>query len=308
MTSPSFIVSLPNAEVRSWLGEAPDGVQFVEWDLSGPPPVDAIDIVVPPYMGAAQRLGALSHVRAQLVQSLSIGYDGVEAVLPPGNIYANAASVHEASTAEMAMALTLSAQRAIPDFVRAAEKGHWAPQLRASLADREVLLVGYGGVGRAIEERLIAFEVTITRVASHERTDERGTIHATSSLPQLLSSAEIVIIAVPLSKSTTRLVDDDFLSSMRDGALLVNVSRGQVADTDALVRHASSGRLRFALDVVDPEPLPDGHPLFALENVLISPHVGGATTAMPPRAKRLLLEQIRRVQHEETPLNVVLRS
>ncbi len=308
MTSPSFIVSLPNAEVRSWLGEAPDGVQFVEWDLSGQPPVDTINIVVPPYMGAAQRLGALSHVRAQLVQSLSIGYDGVEAILPPGNVYANAASVHEASTAEMAMALTLSAQRAIPDFVRAAEKGHWAPQPRASLADREVLLVGYGGVGRAIEERLIAFEVTITRVARHERTDERGTIHATSSLPQLLSSAEIVIIAVPLSKSTTRLVDDDFLSSMRDGALLVNVSRGQVANTDALVRHASSGRLRLALDVVDPEPLPDGHPLFALENVLISPHVGGATTAMPPRAKRLLLEQIRRVQHEETPLNVVLRS
>ncbi|MBW4077570.1 MAG: 2-hydroxyacid dehydrogenase [Acidobacteria bacterium] len=308
MTSHRLIVSLPNSEVRSWLGEAPEDVDFIEWDLSEPPPLDVIDIVVPPYMGGTTRLAALSKVRTQLVQSLSIGYDGVAAVLPPGNVYANAASVHEASTAELALALVLSAQRAIPDFVRAAEKGHWAPQVRPSLADREVLLIGYGGVGRAIEERLIAFEVSITRVAGHEREDERGTIHGVASLPELLARADIVIVAVPLTPGTTRLVDDDFLNSMRDGALLVNVARGRVADTDAMVRHASSGRVRLALDVVDPEPLPDGHPLFALENVLISPHVGGATSAMQPRAKRLLLEQIGRVRRGETPLNVVLRS
>ncbi|MHB1209232.1 MAG: 2-hydroxyacid dehydrogenase [Acidimicrobiales bacterium] len=308
MVSHRLLVSLPNSEVRSWIGEAPEGVDFIEWDFSGPPPVDVIDIVVPPYMGGPARLAALSHVTSQLVQSLSIGYDGVAEVLPPGNVYANAASVHEASTAELALALVLSAQRAIPDFVRAAERGHWAPQFRPSLADREVLLIGYGGVGRAIEERLVAFEVSITRVASHERKDERGTIHGVASLPELLARADIVIVAVPLTPETTGLVNDDFLTSMRDGTLLVNVARGQVADTDALVRHASSGRLRFALDVVEPEPLPDGHPLFALENVLISPHVGGATTAMQPRAKRLLLEQIGRVLRGETPLNVVLRS
>ncbi|MHB1088778.1 MAG: 2-hydroxyacid dehydrogenase [Acidimicrobiales bacterium] len=308
MTSTRLVVSVPNEEVRSWLGDAPSDVDFFEWDLTGPAPADVIDIVVPPYMGGTARLSALAAVSCQLVQSLSIGYDGVAAVLPPGNVYANAASVHEASTAELALALVLAAQRAIPDFVRAAQAGHWAPQVRASLCDREVLLIGYGGVGRAIEERLIAFEVSITRVAGHARVDERGTIHDVTSLPELLARADIVIVAVPLSSATTKLIDDDFLAAMRDGALLVNVARGQVADTDALVRHASSGRLRLALDVVDPEPLPDGHPLFALENVLISPHVGGATTAMQPRVKRLLLDQIGRVQRGETPRNVVLRS
>ncbi len=308
MTSTRLVVSLPNSEVRSWLGEAPEGVDFVQWDLSGPPPFETIDIVVPPYMGASTRLASLSMVSAQLIQSLSIGYDGVAETLPPRNVYANAASVHEASTAELALALVLSAQRAIPDFVRAGERGHWAPQVRPSLADREVLLVGYGGVGRAIEDRLTPFEVSITRVATHERSDERGTIHGVASLMALLARADIVIIAVPLSKETTRLVNEEFLAAMRDDALLVNVARGQVADTNALVRHASSGRLRLALDVVDPEPLPQGHPLFGLSNVLISPHIGGATTAMQPRVKRLLLEQIGRVQRGETPLNVVLRS
>jgi len=303
-----LLVSLPDAEVRSWLGQAPDGVDFIEWNLSGAAPSNVIDVVVPPYMGGPSRLASLAGVKTRLVQSLSIGYDGVAAALPPGHVYANAASVHEASTAELALALVLAAQRGIPDFVRAASRGVWAPEFRPSLADRRVLLVGYGGVGRAIEQRLVAFEVAMTRVAHRERFDELGTIHAVASLPELLPDADIVIVAVPLTPDTTRLVDDHFLAAMHDGALLVNVARGQVADTDALVRHASSGRLRLALDVVDPEPLPDGHPLFALENVLISPHVGGATSAMQPRAKRLLLEQIARVQRGEPPVNVVLRS
>lgn len=308
MTTPRLLVSLPNSEVRTWLGEAPEGVEFIEWDLAGPAPVDVIDIVVPPYMGGPSYLPALEGVRIQLVQSLSIGFDGVKEVLPRGLVYANAASVHEASTAELTLALILAAQRGIADFVRAASSGTWAPEFRPSLADRRVLLIGYGGVGRAIEERLLAFEVEIERVAHRARSDERGLIHSMQELPQLLARADIVVIAVPLTPETTGLVDDNFLTMMRDDSLLVNIARGKVADTEALLTHASSGRLRFALDVVDPEPLPDGHPLFALANVLISPHVGGATTAMQPRAKRLLLEQIVRVQRGDRPINIVLRS
>jgi phosphoglycerate dehydrogenase-like enzyme len=124
----------------------------------------------------------------------------------------------------------------------------------------------------------------------------------------LLPGADVVIIAVPLNDSTTHLVDDAFLTAMHDGALLVNIARGPVADTQAILDHASSGRLRFALDVTDPEPLPDGHPLFALENVLISPHVGGATSAAIPRLVRLVKEQIERLRHGEEPLNVVIRT
>jgi phosphoglycerate dehydrogenase-like enzyme len=306
MTTP-LLVSVPGKTLRKAIGDI-DGVEFIEWDLSGPPPVPTLDIVIQPYMGATKKLGALSGVTTRLVQSQSIGYDGVDEVLPPGNVFANAATVHETSTAELTLALILASQRGIADFVRAAGEGRWAPARYASLADRTVLLLGYGGVGKAIEERLLPFEVNVVRVATRARTDERGPIHAIDELPELLPEADIVVVVVPLNEGTTGLVDENFLTQMKDGALLVNIARGLVADTAAIVRSAESGRLRFALDVTDPEPLPDGHPLFALPNVLISPHVGGATTAMMPRMARLAREQIERMLRGDEPVNVVLRT
>ena len=313
--SPRLLVTVPGATLRRALertpGGVPDGVEVLEWDLEGPPPVASgrrIDLVVPPYMGAAARLGALAGVDVGLVQSQSIGYDDIADALPPGHVFANAASVHETSTAELTLALVLAAQRGIPDFVRAASDGRWAPARHESLADRRVLLLGYGGVGRAIEERLAPFEVDLTRVASHARDDAAGRIHGIDELPQLLPVAEIVIVGVPLDDATTGLVGREFLAALPDGALVVNIARGRVADTDAIFAEATSGRLRFALDVTDPEPLPDGHPLFALPNVLISPHVGGASTAMMPRMARLLRRQIERMLRGEAPLNVVLRT
>lgn len=302
-----IVVSLPSTALREALGDVPDGVEIVSWDLTTPPPRQTIDIVVPPYLGG-QKLDALDGVTTRLIQSQLIGYDGVDGSLPPGHVYANAATVHETSTAELTVALILAAQRGIPDFVRAAAGGTWAPKLHESLADRTVLLIGYGGVGRAIEARLLPFETTVVRVARSARTDERGGIHALDQLADLLPQADIVVVAVPLGESTARLVDDEFLSRMRDGALLVNIARGGVADTDALLAHAASGRLRLALDVTDPEPLPDGHPLFGLPNVLISPHVGGASTAMMPRMAALLHRQIERLLGGDEPENVVLRS
>ena len=306
MTDP-LLVSVPGKTLRTAIGDI-DGVEFVEWDLSGPAPADAFDIVITPYMGTTDKLSALDGVATKLVQSQSIGYDGVDEILPAGNVFANASSVHETSTAELTLALILAAQRGIPDFVRAASEGRWAPARYASLADRSVLLLGYGGVGKAIEERLLPFEVNIVRVATRSRTDERGQIHGIDELPELLPQADIVIVGVPLTDDTTGLVDDEFLSAMPDGALLVNIARGAVADTDAILRHAETGRLRFALDVTDPEPLPEGHQLFALPNVLISPHVGGATTAMMPRMARLARHQIERMLKGEEPVNVVLRT
>jgi phosphoglycerate dehydrogenase-like enzyme len=308
MNPPRLLVSVPDAHLGAALGEMPEGVEIIEWDMSGPAPVNAIDIVVPPYMDTAKALAQLANVKTRLVQSQSVGYDGVEQLLPPGIIYANAATVHETSTAELTVALILASQRGIPDFVRAASEGRWAPSWHQSLADRNVLLVGYGGVGKAIEARLLPFEVTVTRVALTARSDERGEIHGFDSLHDLLPLADVVVVAVPLTERTTHLIDDSFLSRMHDDSLLVNIARGKVADTNALLAHASSGRLRLALDVTDPEPLPDGHPLFSLANVLISPHVGGATTAMLPRMAHLLNEQIYRMLRGDDPLNVVLTS
>ncbi|GAA1808118.1 2-hydroxyacid dehydrogenase [Agromyces neolithicus] len=313
MTDP-LIVTLPGAALRDALlatGPLPDNVDLVEWKLDGPPPTEPgqrLDIVVPPYMGATDRLGVLAGVTVRLVQSQSIGYDDVPATLPAGHVYANAASVHETSTAELALALLLAAQRGIPDFVRAAGEGRWAPARHASLADRRVLLLGYGGVGRAIEARLAPFEVDLVRVATRARDDETGRIHGIDELDDLLPTAEIVIVGVPLTAATTGLVDDRFLSALPDGALVVNIARGKVADTTAVLDHAARGRLRYATDVTDPEPLPTGHPLFALPNVLISPHVGGASTAMMPRMARLLRDQIERMSRGEEPRNVVLRT
>ena len=308
----SLVVSLPGSALldayRALPGDEPAEVEFVTWDLKSPAPREHLDIVVPPYMNGVAGLRSLGEITSRLVQSQSIGYDGVEDILPPGIVFANAATVHETSTAELTLALMLAAQRGIPDFVRAAERGEWAPERLASLADRRVLIVGYGGVGKAVEARLAGFEVEITRVASRARDEDGVHVHGIDELSALLPEADIVVVGTPLTDATRGLVDDAFLSALPDGALVVNIARGQVADTDAVLKHAQSGRLRFALDVTDPEPLPNGHPLFALPNVLISPHIGGATSAMMPRMARLLRHQIERMLAGEAPLNVVLRT
>ncbi|MFC4397728.1 MULTISPECIES: 2-hydroxyacid dehydrogenase [Micrococcaceae] len=298
-------VCLPDQRLIDAL-EPMDGVEFVRWDLTGPAPEGRLDLLVPGYMGKPAALAALEGVDVGLVQSQSIGYDGVAAVLPAGVTFANAAGVHETSTAELAVGMMVASQRGIPDFVRNQETGTWDNSQRPSLADRRVLLVGYGGVGKAIEARLLPFETEVTRMASRGREDERGTIYGIDSLYEQLPLHEIVVVSVPLSEQTQQLVDAKFLAAMPDGALLVNVARGPVADTDALLSEASTGRLRVALDVTDPEPLPADHPLWTSPGVLITPHVGGASSAMFPRMVRLLRKQIGLLLEGRDPVNVVL--
>lgn len=298
-------VSLPDPVLREFLKPHAD-VTVLEWDLTGEPPQRQIDIVVPPYMGGPQILRNLDGVETALVQSQSIGYDGVAEALPPGRLFANAAGVHETSTAELVLALILASQRELPRHILNQQEGRWEREPSASLADRRVLIVGYGGVGKAIEQRLLPFETTVTRVASQNRRDGDGVIHGIEELPALLPEHDIVIVGVPLSDATRHLVDDAFLAAMPDGALLVNVARGPVADTEALVRHTGSGRIRAALDVTDPEPLPRDHPLWSAPGVIITPHVGGASSAMRPRMGRLLQRQIELMLAGEPPANVVL--
>ncbi|RUR01885.1 2-hydroxyacid dehydrogenase [Labedella endophytica] len=304
----SLVVSVPDARLAYAVGDVPDGVEIVEWDFQSDPPRSRIDLIVPPYMGGSSRLGRVGEVENTLVQSQSIGYDGVEDLLPDGITYANATTVHETATAELALTLTLAAQRGLPQFVRDAESGTWKSRMHPGLADKRVMILGYGGVGRAIEDRLLPFEVEVVRVASKPRSDDRGHVYGTDDLPELLPDLDIVIVVTPLTPSTAGLVGDDVLSALPDGALVVNVARGQVADTDALVSHATEGRIRLALDVTDPEPLPQDHPLWSLENVLISPHVGGASGAMLPRMAALIRRQIGHLLAGEDPENIVLRT
>ena len=286
--------------------EGTAGVELLLWDLTGPAPEGRIDLLVPPYMGKPGALAALDGVDVGLVQSQSIGYDGVADVLPDGCVFANAAGVHETSTAELALGMMIASQRGMADFARNQATGAWDNSQRPSLADRRVLLVGYGGVGKAIEARLLPFETEVTRMASREREDAGGRIFGIDSLYEQLPLHEIVVVSVPLSEQTRQLVDAKFLAAMPDGALLVNVARGAVADTTALLAETSSGRLRAALDVTDPEPLPADHPLWTAPGVLITPHVGGASSAMFPRMVRLVKQQIGLMLEGKEPVNVVL--
>jgi len=302
------VVALPDQEWTDLVGPV-GGVEMVTWDLVGEPPRrDEIVLVVPPYMTSSpwERLSLLPALR--VVQLLSAGYETVLPAIPAGVKLANAAGVHDASTAELAVTLALSSLRGIPEFVTAQGRSQWLPsQTRSSLADSRVLILGYGGIGVAIARRLSGFEVTLTAVASRARGGDElvASVHGVDELPTLLPEHDVVIVIVPLSAATEGLVGRDFLASMPDGALLVNVSRGKVVDTDALVEAAGAGRIRAALDVTDPEPLPADHPLWHTPGVLISPHTGGVTTAFYPRAVALLREQIAALVGDRPLLNVV---
>jgi phosphoglycerate dehydrogenase-like enzyme len=302
----NLIVSVPTDELAADLGALPDGVELVVWPMDGPAPRERFDIVVPPYMSMARVLERLDGVDVALVQGQSIGYDGVADILPDGLVFANASSVHETSTAELAVGLAIASQRHIDAFARDTAAGRWDAHYTHSLADRRVLLLGYGGVGKAVASRLAPFEVELTAVARRARVEEGMPVHGVDELPELLGEAEIVIVTLPGGEGTRHIVDDAFLSALPDGALLVNVGRGSLVDTEALVDHVRRGRIRAALDVTEPEPLPAGHALWGLPGVLITPHVGGDSSAMAPRIAKLVRAQIERMVRGEAPINVVL--
>jgi phosphoglycerate dehydrogenase-like enzyme len=169
-----------------------------------------------------------------------------------------------------------------------------------------VVVVGQGGVGRAVVSRLKPFEVDVIRVATHHRVDGDGVVRATGELADLLPHADIVVLAVPLNPSTAGLVDRKFLAAMKPAALLVNVARGGVVVTADLVDAVRAGRVRAALDVVDPEPLPPKHTLWGLDGVILTPHVGGHSAAMRPRVVALLRRQLDALSRGAPPHNIVI--
>jgi len=302
----TFVVTVPTAELAADLSPVPDGVEVIVWDLQSPAPRPRLDIVVPPYMKQQGLLGRLGEAEIGLVQGQAIGYEVVEDVLPAGIPFANATTVHETSTAELAVALTLAVQRHVHRFAIDGQTGTWAPVFADSLADRRVLLLGYGGVGTAIAQRLAPFEVELVPVASRARDEDGIRVHGIDELADLLPTVDIVIASLPGGDATRHLIGDAELTALPDGALIVNVGRGPLIDTEALVRHVTAGRIRAALDVTDPEPLPQDHPLWTLPGVLIAPHVGGASSAMRPRLAALLRRQIMHLLAGEPFENVVI--
>jgi len=299
----TLIVSVPTdqlaSDIRALLTES-DDIDVIVW-ADGDAPRDDIDIVVPPYMKQGKMLRAVQQMKPRLV-----GYDGVADVLPEGFVYANASSVHETATAELTVGLLIAGQRGFADFVRHQDQSDWFYEKTPGLADSRVLMLGYGGVAKAIAARLDPFEVDLTVLASRAREEDGRQVHGIDEYSDLLPNADILINVLPGGSETRHLIDDAALSALPDGALVVNVGRGPTVDTDALVDHVRRGRIRVASDVFDPEPLPADHPLWTLPNVFVSPHVGGLTNAMAPRIARLITEQARRLARGEDPLNVVI--
>lgn len=286
------------AEARQHLGDLPDGVEidcYTGKDQPLPDSAGEVEFFVEPYLsgpGVWERLTELPRLR--VVQTLTAGFEHIRAYVPDGVTLCNAAGLHDASTAELAVALALAQGRHLDAYARNQTTGTWQRSWGNSIADKRVLIIGYGHIGPAVERRLAGFEVaSITRVA---RTTRPGPphVHAVTELDELLPQADVVILVAPSTPESEGLMGRHSLALLPDGAQVINVGRGRLIDTDALVAETSAGRITAALDVTDPEPLPPEHPLWTIPGVLISPHVGGASTAFPPRADATIAAQLRR--------------
>lgn len=272
--------------------EFPADVQVTECDDLAELSLEVIGdahFVVLPYEGSSLTIQeAIARMRSvKVIQTLTAGFDNVQPFVPADVTLCNAAGVHDDATSELAVLLTLSALRDMPRSFKAQQDHHWETYFARSLADKTVLLIGYGNVGKAAEKRLLGFGCKVIPVA---RT-ARDHVHAIAELPNLISSADVVMLIVPNNPGTVNLVDAKFLASMKDDSILVNVARGVVVDTDALVAELKTGRINAALDVTEPEPLPADHPLWSLPNVIITSHNGGEGDVFWNRARTRIHSQ-----------------
>ncbi|MGY1730828.1 2-hydroxyacid dehydrogenase [Geodermatophilus sp. SYSU D01045] len=299
----TLTVLVPSRAMAAAVEALSPRVRAVRVDPSGGLPEEAAraQVWVPRSGGGPDDAPLAALPRLRLVQLLSAGAERFVGRLPEGVVLCNARGAHTPSTAEWVLAVTLAAQRGLPELVRAQDAGRWSPGTFSSLVGARVLVVGAGDIGRRIGAMVSGFDVELTYVA---RTARDG-VHGTEELPRLLPDADVVVLVVPVTPETTGLVDAEFLAAMKDGALLVNAARGVVVDTDALVAELTAGRLRAALDVTDPEPLPEGHPLWSAPGLLLTPHVGGAVPQTTARGEAAVVAQLRRVLAGEPLADVV---
>jgi phosphoglycerate dehydrogenase-like enzyme len=237
----------------------------------------------------------------RVIQTLSAGVDWLLPFVPTGVTVCDASGTRDVPVAEWVLAVILSATKMLPELRDRQREHHWEWRKSCELAGSTVMILGYGSIGAAVEARLAPFEVDLIRVARRARAG----VHSVDDLESLLPLAEIVVVLLPLTPATTGLLAANLLACLRPGALLVNVARGPVLDTRALLQLLQAGRVKAALDVTDPEPLPADHPLWDAQGVLITPHFAGDTLAAERRAFALAGEQVGRYLRGEPLANVV---
>ncbi|GAA2011552.1 2-hydroxyacid dehydrogenase [Nakamurella flavida] len=299
-----MIVCIPDPASAPLLGDLPAEVEVIAWDGYGDEPENLrhTRIWVPQVEDADElprKFAAMPELEVILL--LSAGVEDMVGHIPDGVVMCDARGVHGSSVAELVLALVLASQRRLPHFLDAQREGRWDLVEGEDMRDKRVVVVGAGDLGEQTARRLRAFDAEPVMVAHSAREG----VHATDELPDLLPDADVVVLTLPLTPGSEGMVDADFLARMADGALLVNVSRGKIVDTDALLAELTSGRLRAALDVVEPEPLPAGHPLWTAPGLILTPHAAGHISQAGPRAFALVGDQIRRYVAGEELINVV---
>lgn len=299
----AITVLVPDDEGLVALADVP-GVRAVRFDATSALPRDAADaeVLVSPFLATGDVVARAGRMpRLRLVQLLTAGAEAWIGRLPDGVALSDCRGAHGGATAEWIVATLLATYRHLPRFARAQERAQWDYHRTEELAGKRVLIVGAGDVAENTVRRLAPFEVATTLVGRRARDG----VHAVGELPALLPEHDACVLIVPLTDATRGLVDSAFLAAMPDGAVLVNAARGPVVDTAALTGALTSGRLRAALDVTDPEPLPADHPLWRAPGLLLTPHVGGSVPLALERAYRVAAEQIRAYAAGATPPNLV---
>lgn len=285
------------------LGGVP-GVTAVRYDPDGKLPAEArtAQVLVPPFLATSEAVALAADLpELRLVQLLTAGAENWVGRLPGGVALSDCRGAHGGATAEWVVAMLLAVYRHLPRFVHAQAQARWDYHHTEELAGKRVLIVGAGDVAEHTVRRLQPFDVATTLVGRRARDG----VHGIDAVTDLLPHHDACVVVVPLTEATRGLVDAGFLAAMPDGAVLVNGARGPVADTDALTTELTSGRLRAAVDVTDPEPLPADHPLWQAPGLLLTPHVGGSVPAAMRRAYTVAAEQIGAFVRGEQPPNLV---
>ena len=295
---------VPDSAAVDLLGAVPDGVEVVAWngETERPDGLARTEFWVPQVEEPGD-LPAMFAAMPQLkvIQLTGAGIEDVAGHVPDGVMLCDARGIHGGPVSDLVLLLILALQRKLPEFLADQRDSRWEPSLGEDLADKHVVIVGAGDLGEKTAARLRGFGAVPVLVGTTARDGVRGV----DELPGLLRDADVVVLTLPLTDRTAGMVDAQFLARMPDGAILINVARGKIVDTEALRSELESGRLRAGLDVVEPEPLPSDHPLWQAPNLILTPHTAGNVARAGLRAFRLVNDQIRRFVANETLLNVV---